>query len=288
MKLANPLDGQTPYLRRSLVPGLMQVAHRNLARGFSDLALFETGLVFAPEAGVAYGTTEVPPLGLRPSDETLAALNAAIPPQPRRVAVLLTGNLSTKAPARPAVAFELADALGAVQTIAAAAGVRVDVAQGERAALHPGRTGIVSVRGVEVGYVGEVLPGVSAEADLPGRVYVAELDLDAVLALAGDLDVAASLSGYPAATQDVSLLVGDDVVAGDVEDALAAGAGELLESLRLVDDYRGDGIPAGTRSLTFALRFRASDRTLTAAEATDAKLAGVAVASERFGATIRE
>ncbi|MBG0717720.1 phenylalanine--tRNA ligase subunit beta [Microbacterium sp. 2C] len=288
IRLANPLDGQAPYLRRSLVPGLLQVAHRNLSRGFTDLALFETGLVFDPEMGVAYGTAVVPPLGQRPTDETLAALDASIPPQPRRVAVLLTGSVSPKAPGRAAVAADLADVLSAVEVIGAAAGVRIDVAQGERAALHPGRTGALSVGGVEIGYVGEVLPAVSAEADLPGRVYVAEIDLDLALSLAGRPDVAASLSGFPAATQDVSLVVGDDVVAGDVAAALREGAGDLLESLRLVDDYRGHGLADGTKSLTFALRFRAEDRTLTAAEATDAKLAGVAVAAERYAATIRE
>ena len=288
VKLANPLDGQAPYLRRSLVPGLVQVAHRNLSRGFTDLALYETGLVFTPEAGVDYGTAEVPPLAQRPTDETLAELNAAIPPQPRHVAVLLTGNLQAKQPAHPAVPMELADALAAVEVIGAAAGVRIDVAQGQRAALHPGRTGILSVAGVEVGYVGELLPAVAADADLPGRVYVAELDLDGILSLAGAPDAAASLSGFPAATQDVSLVVGVDVVAADVRAALVEGAGDLLESLRLVDDYRGQGVAEGTKSLTFALRFRAPDRTLTAAEATEAKLAGVAVAAERYGATIRE
>ena len=288
VKLANPLDGQAPYLRRSLVPGLVQVAHRNLSRGFTDLALYETGLVFTPEAGVDYGTAEVPPLAQRPTDETLAELNAAIPPQPRHVAVLLTGNLQAKQPAHPAVPVELADALAAVEVIGAAAGVRIDVAQGQRAALHPGRTGILSVAGVEVGYVGELLPAVAADADLPGRVYVAELDLDGILSLAGAPDAAASLSGFPAATQDVSLVVGVDVVAADVRAALVEGAGDLLESLRLVDDYRGQGVAEGTKSLTFALRFRAPDRTLTAAEATEAKLAGVAVAAERYGATIRE
>lgn len=288
VKLANPLDGQAPYLRRSLVPGLVQVAHRNLSRGFTDLALYETGLVFTPEAGVDYGTAEVPPLAQRPTDETLAELNAAIPPQPRHVAVLLTGNLQAKQPAHPAVPVELADALAAVEVIGAAAGVRIEVAQGQRAALHPGRTGILSVAGVEVGYVGELLPAVAADADLPGRVYVAELDLDGILSLAGAPDAAASLSGFPAATQDVSLVVGVDVVAADVRAALVEGAGDLLESLRLVDDYRGQGVAEGTKSLTFALRFRAPDRTLTAAEATEAKLAGVAVAAERYGATIRE
>ena len=83
-------------------------------------------------------------------------------------------------------------------------------------------------------------------------------------------------------------MLGVDVPAAEVRAALVAGAGELLESVRLVDDYRGQGVPDGEKSLTFALRFRAPDRTLTAAEATEAKLAGVAVATERFGATLRE
>ncbi|KAA9149767.1 phenylalanine--tRNA ligase subunit beta, partial [Microbacterium lushaniae] len=288
IKLANPLDGQAPFLRRSLIPGLLQVAHRNVSRGFTDLALFEAGVVVVPEEGVTYGTETVPAPAVRPDAATLAALDAAIPPQPRHIAVLVTGNRIAKQPGQDAEPFDVADVLDAVRTIAAAAGVEVSVTQGERAALHPGRTGILTVGDVEVGYVGEVLPAVAAAADLPGRVAVAELNLDALLARAGDRVMAASLSGYPVATQDVSLVMGADVPAADVRAALVDGAGDLLESARLVDDYRGPGVPEGLKSLTFALRFRAPARTLTAAEATEAKLAGVAVAAERFGAAIRE
>lgn len=288
VKLANPLDGQAPFLRRSLVPAMLRVAHRNVARGLTDLAVFEIGTVFLPQQGVTYGTEFVPPLAVRPDAATLAALDASIPPQHRHVAVLITGWIAPKQPGAAAAAAGLADALDAVRTIASAAGVTIDVAQGERAALHPGRTGVLSVGTTEVGYVGELLPAVAEAADLPGRVIVAELDLDLVLSLAGEKVVAASLSGYPAATQDVSLVVGDDVPAADVRTALVDGAGALLESLRLVDDYRGAGVPDGAKSLTFALRFRAPDRTLTAAEATEAKLAGVAAAAERYGATLRE
>ena len=142
--------------------------------------------------------------------------------------------------------------------------------------------------GEHVGYVGELHPDVSNEADLFGRVTVAELDLDRVLALAGRRVTAAHLSSYTAATQDVSLVVGAATPAAEVRAALVEGAGELLESTRLVDDYRGQGLEEGQKSLTFALRFRAADRTLTAAEATDAKMAGVEVAAERFGAHIRD
>ena len=288
IRLANAIDGAAPFLRRSLIPGLLAVAHRNQSRGLVDLALFEAGSVFLPVEGVTYGTDSVPPLGARPSDAVLAELNASIPPQPRHVAILLTGNRVAKGPGQSAETYDLVDALDAVRAIGVAAGVSIDVAQGERAALHPGRTGVLSVSGVEVGYVGEVLPQVSADADIPGRVYVAEIDLDLLLSTAAERTVAASLSTFPAATQDVSLLVGSDVTAGALAAALTEGAGDLLESVRLVDDYRGEGLPDGSKSLTFALRFRAADRTLTAAEATEAKLAGVAVATSRLGAQIRD
>ncbi len=288
IRLANALDGQAPFLRRSLVPGLLQTAHRNISRGLTDLALFETGLVFLPEPGVTYGTDEVPPLGVRPSDETLAALNGSIPPQRRHVAALLTGNVLPKQAGRAAEAAGLAEALDAARLIASAAGVDLDVVQAQRAALHPGRTGALVVSGEQVGYVGELHPQVAADADLPGRAVVLELDLDLILTLAGERVVAASLSTFPAATQDVSLLVDAAVSAAELGAALTEGAGALLESVRLVDDYRGEGVPHGRKSLTFALRFRADDRTLTAAEATEAKLAGVAVAAERFGAAIRD
>jgi len=288
VKLANPLDGLAPFLRRSLVPGLLQVAHRNLSRGIVDLALFETGTVFLPKPGVQYGTSSVPPLAVRPDAATLTALDASIPPQRRHVAVLLAGHLVAKQPGQVAVAADLADAVDAVRVLAGAAGVDVELIQAQRAALHPGRTARVLVAGVDVGYVGELLPTVADAADLPGRVLVAELDLDALLERAQARVVAASLSGFPAATQDVSVVVPKEVAAGAVRAALREGGAPLIEGVRLVDDYRGPGIAEGAKSLTFALRFRAADRTLTAAEATDAKLAGVALAGERFGAVIRD
>ena len=133
---------------------------------------------------------------------------------------------------------------------------------------------------------GELLPG-SVE-DVPGRIAAVELDVDALIAAAPAAIDFAPISAMPAATQDVSLVVDEQVPAGDVRDAVVAGAGDLLETIELVDDYRGAGLPERTKSLTFALRFRAADRTLTAKEATAAKQAGVAVATERTGAHLRE
>lgn len=288
VRILNALDQTAPFLRRSLIPGLVATAHRNLARGVTDLSLFETGAVFLPDDGVTYGTDFNPQRAVRPSDDDLDRIHASIPPQPRHVAVLFAGDIAPKQPGRPAEAAGLASALDAIRVIGTAVGVTIDVAQAQRAALHPGRAGMLTVAGEDVGYVGELHPDVAGEADLVGRVAVAELDLDRVIALAPSRVTAGPLSTYPAATQDVSVVVPAELPAADVRAALVEGAGELLEHARLVDDYRGQGVDEGQKSLTFALRFRAEDRTLTAAEATDAKLAGVAVAEQRFGAHIRD
>jgi phenylalanyl-tRNA synthetase beta chain len=91
----------------------------------------------------------------------------------------------------------------------------------------------------------------------------------------------------PAATQDLSLVVGSDVPAGELQKLIIEGAGALLESISLVDDYRGENVGAGKKSLTFALKFRAEDRTLTQAEASEARDAAVKLAADKFDAVLR-
>jgi phenylalanyl-tRNA synthetase beta chain len=290
--VANPLDPAAPFLRTSLVPGLLDVARRNLSRGLTDLALFEVGLVFRPLDGVAYGVPALPVGAELPAEPVLDELHRSIPPQPRHVAALFLGDVLDRRPGRPAVHAGLADALDAVRLVAQALDVEIRVAQGSHASLHPGRTAeVFAVSGDEersVGFAGELLPALAAELDLPRVVAVAELDWDALFALARPLADVHPISGYPAATQDLSLVVDAGVPAGDVQRSVAEGAGELLEAIELVDDYRGSGLPEGTKSLTFALRFRATDRTLTAAEASEAKLAGAARAAAEHGAAVRE
>src|SRR5699024_10056595 len=147
VRIANALDQTAPFLRRSLIPGLVATAHRNLARGVTDLSLFETGAVFLPDGGVTYGTDVNPPRAERPSNADLERIHASIPPQPRHVAVLFAGDIAAKQPGRPAEAAGLVAALDAVRVVGAAAGVAIDVAQTQRAALHPGRAGVLSVAG---------------------------------------------------------------------------------------------------------------------------------------------
>ncbi|MFZ6993315.1 phenylalanine--tRNA ligase subunit beta [Curtobacterium sp. RRHDQ66] len=286
--LANALDSEQSLLRRSGLPALVDVARRNVSRGLVDVAVYETSRVFLPADGAELGTPSVPAGAAHPGAETLGALDAALPAQPFHVSALLTGNRVVKQPGVQPEPFGIADALDVARTAAWAAGTELTVAQTTHPSLHPGRAASLLVGDVVVGVAGELLPELTAAADLPRVVAVVELDLDALVAAVPEIPAVAPIVTYPAATQDLSLVVGIDVPAGDVLDVVRTGAGELLEYARLVDDYRGSGVDEGQKSLTFALRFRATDRTLTAAEASEARDGAVRRAGERFGATLRD
>jgi phenylalanyl-tRNA synthetase beta chain len=162
------------------------------------------------------------------------------------------------------------------------------VTQGRHQAFHPGRAAQIALRtGDVVGYAGELHPKLLAAHDMPARSVAVELNADALFEAAADVIVARHISAYPVATQDVALVVPQDVPAGEVLAALREGAGELLEDVTLFDVYAGKGIEEGKKSLAFSLRFRANDRTLTADEASAAREGAVAAAHERFGAVQR-
>ncbi len=261
-----------------MLPGLLAAARRNRGRGLTDLALFEAGAVFLPAEGASYGTAELPPIGQRPPAELLARLRDDLPPQPTHVGVLLLGDRVPKQPGQPPVPTDWTDAVEAAVAIGAAVGAVLDRRQATAPGFHPGRTAELLVGGTVVGVAGELHPRLTE--DVPGRVAAVEIDLDALIAAAPAAIEVRPISPMPAATQDLSLVVPVPVPAADVLAAVRDGAGELLESVSLVDDYRGSGLPEGTKSLTFALRFRADDRTLTAAEATAAKEQGAALARD--------
>jgi phenylalanyl-tRNA synthetase beta chain len=139
---------------------------------------------------------------------------------------------------------------------------------------------------VVVGHAGELHPRVVAALELPERTAAMELDLDAVGL--GGVVRAPALSAYPPALLDVALVVPADVPQAEVAGALRDGAGTLLESLRLFDVYTDpERLGPDVRSLAYALRFRAPDRTLTVEEAAAARDAAVAEATRRTGATLR-
>ncbi|MDQ1011836.1 phenylalanyl-tRNA synthetase beta chain [Streptomyces sp. V4I23] len=289
VKLVNPLSDEEPALRTTLLPGLLGALRRNDGRGSHDLALFETGLVFRP-TGQERRAVQLP-VDRRPTDEQIAELNAALPHQPRHAAVVLSGAREQAGwwgKGRPA---GWADAVEAARTVAAEAGVELIVRKGQYGPWHPGRCAVLSVAvdGEEhtVGFAGELHPRVLKSLGLPERTCAMELDLDRVEGAATGVVQAPSISTFPVATQDVALVVADDVPAVDVEAALREGAGELLEAVRLFDVFTGEQIGEGRKSLAYALRFRAPDRTLTVDEASAARDAAVSLAAERTGAVLR-
>ncbi|BCL19329.1 phenylalanine--tRNA ligase subunit beta [Streptomyces tuirus] len=290
VRLSNPLSDEEPALRTSLLPGLLATLRRNDGRGSHDLALFESGLVFRPREEQRIAA--VLPVDRRPTDEELAELNAALPEQPRHIAVVLAGAREQAGwwgKGRPA---EWADAVEAARSVAREAGAELVVRKGQYGPWHPGRCAelAVTVDGAEriVGHAGELHPRVVKALGLPARTCAMELDLDAVEAAGDTTVVAPRISTFPVATQDVALVVDAFVPAADVEAALRDGAGELLESIRLFDVYENaEQLGEGRKSLAYALRFRAPDRTLTVDEASAARDAAVALAGERVGAELR-
>ncbi|OIJ88812.1 phenylalanine--tRNA ligase subunit beta [Streptomyces monashensis] len=290
VRLVNPLSDEEPALRTTLLPGLLGALRRNVGRGSHDLALFETGLVFHPreERKAAFHL----PVDRRPTDEEIAALNAALPEQPRHVAAVLAGAREQAGwwgKGRPA---DWADAVEAARAVAREAGAELTVRKGQYGPWHPGRCAqlVIVVDGTEqvVGHAGELQPRVLKALGLPERTCAMELDLDALEAAGDGVPQAPGISTFPVATQDVALVVDLPVPAAEVEAALREGAGELLESIRLFDVYENaEQLGDGRKSLAYALRFRASDRTLTVDEASAARDAAVALAGERTGAVLR-
>jgi phenylalanyl-tRNA synthetase beta chain len=174
-----------------------------------------------------------------------------------------------------------------VHQVADALGVPLSVRAQTRAPWHPGRCAEFRAGDVVVGHAGELHPRVCEAYGVPARTAAVEIDLDVLLERAESVVPAPSFSNYPPAKEDVALVVDESVPAADVEAALREGAGELLESIRLFDLYTGDQAGPGKKSLAFAMRFRAPDRTLTEHEAAAARDAAVALAAERTGAVQR-
>ncbi|WP_410814297.1 phenylalanine--tRNA ligase subunit beta [Micromonospora sp. 067-2] len=286
VRLANPLSEEEPLLRTTLLGPLLGIAKRNLGRGLRDLALYEIGAVFHPR--VDAGSPPAMGVDRRPTDAEFAAADAVVPAQPVHVAAVLTGEADPAGwwgPGRPA---GWADAIEAARDILDAAGVpaeRVELRAAEYAPWHPGRCAEVRVDGTVVGHAGELHPVVVAALELPRRTAVLELDLDALPP--SPVTPAPTVSGFPPALIDVALVVDESVPAEQVRRALEAGAGALLEDVRLFDVYAGEQLGAGRRSLAYKLTFRAPDRTLTVEEAVAARDAAVAVAAQRFGAILR-
>ncbi|WP_433798382.1 phenylalanine--tRNA ligase subunit beta [Actinomycetospora sp. CA-084318] len=283
VRLANPLDADRSLMATTLLPGLLDAVVRNVSRGLRDLALFHVGQVARPDGTPA----DAPAVATdaRPSDAEIAALLEALPDQPLRVGAVLTGAWEPKGwwgEGRPAT---WADAVQAARTIAAVYGATPTVSNDRHAPWHPGRCAALHVDGVLVGHAGELHPKVLEALGLPPRTCAMELELDRLPV--HEVLARPEVSAFPPVLLDVALVVAQDVPVAAIEAALVEGGGELIEDVRLFDVYSGAQVGEGRRSLAFALRLRAPDRTLTLEEAGAARDAAIALAGERHGATLR-
>ena len=284
--LANAMQESSNELRLSLLPGLIDAAKRNASRTLVDLALYEIGLVFLPAKS---GESVSLPLGDKlPAGAELQKLHDSIPVQPLTLAALFMGDRLAQQVGRKSVRSSYADAISLVRNIANVLSVDLVLEQAEPQGFHPGRTAAVkTVDGVLLGFAGELNPELTAANDLPRQVSVVELNLDLLFAAVPATVSASAIHAYPAATQDLSLVLDQNISAASVLEVIKVATGELLEDVVLVDDYRGGNLEANQKSLTFALRFRAEDRTLTQVEASEARDRAVSEANRLFGATLR-
>ncbi len=286
VELANPLRAEESVLRSALLPGLLEAAGFNAARGQGSVTLFEAGAVFG-----------VPVDG------------ALLPDERQHVAVVLSGIVDRRPveAARPVDGFDATDLLGAV---GAALGLGLGGtgfggigrlalhAHGDadaHAGWHPRRSARILMRHesdddvLDVGVVGELAPDVVGAAGLTGTVAAFEVDLTTVL---GSLDDDAGSpyeapSPFPLSAIDLAFVVADDVPAGAVAATIRTTLGPVAETVRLFDEFRSDDLGAGNRSLAFTLRLRAPDRTLTDAQVADLRTQVVGAVERAHHARLR-
>lgn len=284
VKLQNPLSDAQPYLRTTLLGGLLTAVGRNTSRGQDDLALFEIGSVFRGPGERA--AAPMPSVSERPSSDEISALDAALPEQPRLLAAVVTGQWRSAGWRGGSVPADWTHVVALAEAVAASVGLRLTRSNAELAPWHPGRCAALAVDGVVIGHAGELHPSVIKAWGVPERTAALELDLDALLAAAPGPGEIAPLRTAMVAKEDVALIVDEAVPSADVQAALVEGAGDLLDSVQLFDVYRSEQLGQGKKSLAFALKLRGG-ATLTDAEAAQARDRAVAVAVERFGAIHR-
>jgi phenylalanyl-tRNA synthetase beta chain len=277
LRIANPLSEEASVMRPLLLPGLLDAAAHNAAHARAELALFESAHVYEPSApaegdGAAHlGASAVAEMGAmspEPDGAARSPRGAHAARERHHLAALLTeaapGTWRTgELPAD----FYAAKAL--VEAVLGAARVAWTVEPMARPYLHPGRAARVLVPSGdrELGWIGELHPLVARAWEVPAAAGF-ELDADAIaeLAPAAGEESYRDLMSHPAVVQDIAVTVAEEVSAAELGSAVRAGGGELLQSVRIFDLYRGDQVGENRKSVALRLEFRAPDRTLTDAE----------------------
>jgi phenylalanyl-tRNA synthetase beta chain len=288
VRVSNPLIAEEPFLRRSLMPGLLGALAYNAGRRQGAIRLFEVGVVFShPDEGS--------PRVVQRSG--MGGAHAALLPGERELLGATFAYDDDDARSAVAAWHVLADAfrLSGVRLVAP------DPEAGPLPGLHPTRSArlVASSSGRSIGAVGEIDPDVAVAFGLTQatgsgsaarRIGWLEVDLGLLFdpsVVERRAMVAAAVSRFPSSDIDLALVVADDVPADLVAGALGAAAGELLESVALFDVYRGPSIGEGARSLAFRLRFCSLDHTLTDDEVGALRARCIEAAVEKYGAVLR-
>jgi phenylalanyl-tRNA synthetase beta chain len=240
--LANPLFTEYSALRTDLINGLIEAFQYNLEQGNGALNGFEIGHIFTQEEDLIEA-------------EAIAGILGGDPSQ---------GKWVRGGKDQPMTWFE---AKGILDSVFARVGLVVEFQPDRRdPRLHPGRTASLWVRGDRLGTFGQLHPQLRQERGLPDEVYVFQLDLEVIIRhLETDeamVPVFKPFSTYPASDRDIAFYASREVGVSDLERTIVKAGGKLLESVQLFDEYRGDRVPEGQRSLAFRLVYRADDRTL--------------------------
>ncbi len=277
ISVENPLSTEQSALRPSLLVGLLGCLRLNANRGIEDVKIFELGTVFVEMVGEAAGDT--------PASAPLERIV-----ERRALGLVWRGARHPAAWDAPTAPADLYDLKGVIESLGDAlrvSGVRAAAPDSPHPLCHPGRQAALEADGERVGFLGELDREVARAADLPEGALVAELDLERLLAHAAPPPLHRPLPRFPAIRRDVALILDEALAADRVRGAIARAAGERLESLALFDIYRGDPVPAGKKSLAYALVFRSPDGTLTDAEADALRDRVVAALAKDLGAAVR-
>lgn len=239
--ILNPISEEFPYMRTTLVPAVIEAAKRNIAQQNKDLWLFETANVYEPKA---LPLTEVP------HERPMAC-------------GIMMGKVTEAAWNQAQRDTDFYDVKGVVDGLLAKLGLtQYDIQPSSESYYHPGVSAHYTVNGVTIANYGELHPQVVKNFDLSGKVYMFEIDLEAVLSIIVPPFRYQSFSKFPGTSRDLAIVAPVSVTSGDIVALIKEHGGEYLESVSIFDVYEGEHIEAGYRSLAYNLQFRSMDGTL--------------------------
>ena len=239
--ILNPISEEFPYMRTTLVPAVIEAAKRNIAQQNKDLWLFETANVYEPKA---LPLTEVP------HERPMAC-------------GIMMGKVIEAAWNQAQRDTDFYDVKGVVDGLLAKLGLtQYDIQPSSESYYHPGVSAHYTVNGVTIANYGELHPQVVKNFDLSGKVYMFEIDLEAVLSIIVPPFRYQSFSKFPGTSRDLAIVAPVSVTSGDIVALIKEHGGEYLESVSIFDVYEGEHIEAGYRSLAYNLQFRSMEGTL--------------------------